>query len=145
MSNASSSLSSSLASNKWTIGLWAAQIILAGFFGMAGVMKTFMAPADLVAMGILYATEIPLGLLRFIGVSELAGAIGILLPAASRILPRLTPLAALGFAIIQVLAIGFHAVRGELAMMAPINILLLALSVFVLWGRLKKAPVAPRP
>jgi hypothetical protein len=118
--------------------------VLAGLFGMAGVMKTFMAPADLLTQGINYATDLPLWLLRFIGISELSGAIGILLPALTGILPRLTPLAALGFATIQVLAIGFHTMRGELAMALPFNLALLGLALFVLWGRLKKAPVAPR-
>lgn len=56
----------------------------------------------------------------------------------------MTPLAALGFVLVQLLAIPFHAVRGELAMALPINLVLLGLSLFVLWGRGKKAPVAPR-
>jgi hypothetical protein len=82
--------------------------------------------------------------IRFIGLCELAGAIGIILPAATRILPFLTPLAALGFVTIQVLAIGFHAIRGETAMSWPINALLLGLSLFVLWGRTRKLPIQPR-
>ncbi|RWJ78563.1 MAG: DoxX family protein, partial [Mesorhizobium sp.] len=108
-----------------TIGLWAAQIALAGVFGMAGVSKSFLAPADLIAMGVNYATDLPEWLLRFIGASELLGAIGLILPALTLILPRLTPLAALGLVTIQVLAIGFHAARGELAMALPFNLVLL--------------------
>lgn len=127
-----------------TISLWVAQVLLAIIFGLAGTMKSFMPPADLVANGINYATQLPIGLLRFIGASELLGAIGILLPAATRIQPRLTPLAALGFVVIQVLAIIFHAVRGELAMALPMNIVFLSLALFVLWGRTKKAPIAAR-
>lgn len=69
---------------------------------------------------------------------------GILLPALTRILPRLTPLAALGFVTIQVLAIGFHAVRSELGMAMPLNLVLLGLSLFVLWGRATKLPIAGR-
>jgi len=95
-------------------------------------------------MGLNYATEIPLGLLRFIGVSELAGAFGIVLPALTRIMPRLTPLAALGLAAIQILAIGFHLVRGELAEMAPMIVPPVAWSLFVFWGRTWKAPILPR-
>jgi membrane protein DedA with SNARE-associated domain len=67
-----------------------------------------------------------------------------ILPAATRILPWLTPLAALGFALIQVLAIVVHANLGETAMTLPINLVLLALSLFVLWGRWRKAPISPR-
>ena len=66
------------------------------------------------------------------------------MPALTRIKPVLTPLAALGFATIQVLAIGFHTMRGEFAEAAPINLLLLGLSLFVVWGRLRKAPIAAR-
>ncbi|TIQ29637.1 DoxX family protein [Mesorhizobium sp.] len=126
------------------IGLWSAQVTLAGIFGMAGVSKSFLSPADLVAMGVNYATELPEWLLRFIGASELLGAIGIILPALTRILPRLTPLAALGFVTILVLAIGFHAARGDLATALPFNLALLGLSLFVVWGRWFKAPIAPR-
>ena len=75
---------------------------------------------------------------------ELAGALGMILPAATRILPWLTPLAALGFAVIQVLAIGTHALLGETAQTLPINLVLLALSLFVAWGRMRKAPILPR-
>ena len=95
-------------------------------------------------MGMKDTLDIPAWLLSFIGVCEVAGAFGMILPALTRILLRLTPLAALGFATLQVLALGFHFMRGELAMMAPINLTLLGLSLFVLWGRTQKAPIAPR-
>jgi uncharacterized membrane protein YphA (DoxX/SURF4 family) len=127
-----------------TISLWVAQVLLALLFGLAGVMKTFMPVQALVATGISYAADLPLWLLRFIGVAELSGAVGIVLPAMTRIVPRLTPLAALGFVTVQVLAIGFHAMRGELAMALPLNLVLLGLSLFVLWGRSAKAPIAAR-
>ncbi|MNL87944.1 hypothetical protein D3C87_2173820 [compost metagenome] len=56
---------------------------------------------------------------------------------------RLTPLAALGFSLIQVLAMGVHISRGEF-MVLPMNLVLLALSLFVLWGRERKAPIVAR-
>lgn len=126
------------------IGLWSAQIALAAVFGMAGVSKSFLPPADLISMGVNYATDLPEWLLRFIGASELLGAIGIFLPALTRILPRLTPLAAVGFITLQTLAIGFHAVRGELLTVLPFNLALLGLALFVFWGRWFKAPIAAR-
>jgi len=128
----------------WQTAFWLAQIVLAVLFGLAGAMKTFMTPDALVHMNINYATEIPIWLLRFIGICELAGAIGVMLPALTRIQPQLTPLAALGFAVIQVLAIGFHFWRGELAEMAPINLALLGISLFVIWGRVSKSPIGAR-
>jgi uncharacterized membrane protein YphA (DoxX/SURF4 family) len=127
------------------ISLWIGQILLAVLFGMAGVMKSFLPIPALVTQGISYASDLPLWLLRLIGVAELSGAIGILLPALTRIQPRLTPLAALGFTAIQVLAICFHASRGELARALPLNLVLLSLSLFVLWGRGNRLPIRPRP
>jgi uncharacterized membrane protein YphA (DoxX/SURF4 family) len=137
-------LSEGSASSIWRRGLWSAQIALALLFAASGGMKVFMSPEAQAAVGMKDALDIPVLLLRFIGVCEIAGALGMILPALTRIIPRLTPLAALGFATIQVLAIGFHSTRGELAMMAPINLTLLGLSLFVLWGRTQKAPIAPR-
>lgn len=129
--------------NKWNIGLWVAQIILAAVYVMAGFMKLTQPIDALVASGMAYAGDYPELLTRFIGTMEVLGAIGIILPAATRIAPFLTPLAALGFATIQVLAIGLHTMRGELQVL-PVNFVLLALALFVLWGRLRKAPISPR-
>lgn len=127
----------------WNIGLWVVQIVLAAFYAMAGSMKVSQPIEALVASGLGYAGDYPELLTRFIGTMELLGAIGIILPALTRILPGLTPLAALGFSVIQVLAMGVHASRGEF-MVLPMNVVLLALSLFVLWGRTRKAPIAPR-
>lgn len=127
----------------WTLALWAAQIVLALLFGMAGSMHAFMAPAALAQMGVAWAADAPVWAIRFIGLAELAGAIGIIFPALTRIQPGLTPLAAAGFATIQAAAMVLHVTRGE-AQVLPMNLVLLALSLFVLWGRTRKAPIAPR-
>lgn len=124
--------------------LWAGQIVLALGFGSAGLMKTFMGAPELIQAGMGFVADTPIWLVRFIGVAELAGAIGIILPATTRILPMLTPLAALGFAVIQILAIMFHAMRGELATSWPVNITLLLVSLFIVWGRARRAPITPR-
>lgn len=129
--------------NKWNIGLWVAQVVLAAVYVMAGFMKLTQPIDALVASGMSYAGDYPELLTRFIGTMEVLGAIGIIFPAATRIAPILTPLAALGFSTIQVLAIGLHSSRGEFQVL-PVNLVLLALSLFVLWGRLRKAPISPR-
>jgi uncharacterized membrane protein YphA (DoxX/SURF4 family) len=129
--------------NWWNIGLWAAQVLLALAFGSAGIMKTLTPVAELGTM-MNWVTVTPEWLVRFIGVVEFLGALGVILPALTRILPWLTPLAALGFAVIQVLAIGTHASLGETAMTLPINLIILALSLFVVWGRTRKSPIAAR-
>ncbi len=128
--------------NWWSIGLWVAQVVLALMFGMAGVMK-LMTPMDALATQMAWVGESPELLVRFIAVAEIAGALGMILPAATRIMPFLTPLAGVGFAVIQVLAMGVHLMRGELGVL-PINLVLLALALFVAWGRWRKAPITPR-
>lgn len=127
----------------WTLALWAAQILLALMFAMAGGMHAFMAPPALAQMGATWAADAPIWLVRFVGIAELAGAIGIIFPALTRIQPGLTPLAAAGFATIQVAAMVLHVTRGE-AQVLPMNLVLLALALFVAWGRTSKAPVTPR-
>ena len=124
------------------IALWIAQGLVTVVFCMSGVTKLATPIPDLAAM-MPWTGEVSSGFVRFIGLVDLAGGIGILFPALTRIQPRLTVLAALGCVVLQVLAFGFHASRGEFAVL-PMNVVLLALSAFVLWGRGKKAPVAPR-
>jgi putative oxidoreductase len=133
----------SVATNKgWNIALWLAQGLLALLFGMAGTMKATQS-IDELSQALPWTAEVPVALVRFIGVSELAAAIGMILPAATRIMPRLTPLAGVGLALVMVLAAAFHAMRGETGAL-PINVALCGLAIFVAWGRLLKAPIAPR-
>jgi putative oxidoreductase len=80
-------------------------------------------------------------MVRFIGACELAGAVGLILPAATRIRPMLTPLAASGLVVVMLLAMAFHISRGEAAQALPINLTLGALAAFVAWGRFRKAPI----
>jgi hypothetical protein len=75
---------------------------------------------------------------------DLLGGLGLVLPSATGIRPRLSVLAALGCATLMAGAVVFHVVRGEGAN-TPFNFLLIALSCFVAWGRHSKAPIAPRP
>lgn len=116
------------------IALWAAQILLAAAFGAFGFMKAFGDLTALTAM-MRWIASVPAWLPRAIGALELLGAAGVILPALTRIRPALTPLAALGFAAIQLLAIAFHASRGETAHTIGLNLALLALAIFVAWGR----------
>ena len=128
----------------WAVGLWASQLILAAIFLYAGFMKLGRSPEGLAELGWTWAMDLPLPFIRFIGAMEILGAVGIILPAASRILPWLTPLAAAGMAFVQISAIILHGARGETAETVWFNLTLLALSAFVLWGRLSKRPVSPR-
>jgi len=128
---------------KWNTGLWVAQVALAALYGMAAYMKLLMPTEALVQMGLVRVEGAPLWRVRGIGLAELAGLIGLILPAATRIRPEPTTLAALGLLIIQVLAIGFHLIRGEASVLG-FNALNLTLCVFALWGRSRKSPVLAR-
>ena len=142
MSTAASLTAAPARSRALHIALWVAQILLAVTYGAAGFMKSTMPIPALAAM-MIWPGVVPVFLVRFIGVAELAGALGLILPAALRIAPSLTVLAGAGLALIQVLAIPFHVVRGE-AEMLPVNVVLLGLSLFIVWGRWRKAAVLPR-
>jgi hypothetical protein len=76
----------------------------------------------------------PPGLSAFIGVSELLGAVGLILPGLIKWHPRLTPLAAFGLAIAMSLAAVYHLQRGEMANIG-INAMLFVLTALVMWGR----------
>lgn len=115
--------------------LWILQVFLAGIFLMDGYLKLFK-PATLKVQGLN-----DVALILFIGLSELLGAAGLILPALTRILPWLTPLAALGIALIMVLASRFHLKRNE-AGAAGYTFFLLALSVFVAMGRCAFSPLS---
>jgi len=117
--------------------LWIAQVFIA-----VGFMKLTTPIPDLAKM-IPWAGQLPTAFVRFIGVVDLAGGIGILFPALTRIKSGLSVVAALGCSVLQVLAIMFHLSRGE-GMLTPLNFILLALALFVLWGRSKKIPILPR-
>lgn len=124
------------------IALWTAQVIIAILFTMAGFMKLTKPIGELAAI-LPWAGDIPEFVVRFIGLSELCGGLGMVLPSLTRIRPRLTPLAALGLITIMGLAAIFHLTRGEAPLAAGVMVIALPV-VFVAWGRTKKAPITPR-
>ena len=124
------------------VALWIVQALLALAFLAAGAMK-LTQPLATLAASIAWTADVPEMLVRLIGLAEVLGALGLVLPAATRIRPRLTPLAAAALALDMVLASVFHLARGE-ATMLPATLVLAALLAFVAWGRATRAPVAPR-
>ena len=130
------------ASKGLNAGLWIAQLLLGAVFIPVGFMKLSQPIAHLASM-IPWVGQVPELFVRFIGGVDLAGGLGVLLPALTRIKPRLTVSAALGIVALQLLAAAFHLWRGEASMLA-LNVLLLALAALVAWGRARTVPVAPR-
>ena len=124
------------------VGLWIVQGLLAVGFAMAGLTKLGQPIAEM-AKSIPWVTTVPEALVRFIGISELAGALGLILPSVTRIKPVLTAWAAVGLVAVMVLAAAFHISRGEVQML-PVPIVLGGMAAFVGWGRFGKARIAAR-
>ncbi|HUF25391.1 MAG TPA: DoxX family protein [Gemmatimonadaceae bacterium] len=124
------------------IVLWVAQALLAVAFGSAGLLKLSMPMPQLIEM-LVWPSALPPELVRTIGAVELIGAAGLIIPAATRIVPWLTPIAALGLSVIMALAIVFHIAREEWAAL-PINLIFIAMAGFIVWGRSVRAPIPAR-
>jgi hypothetical protein len=74
---------------------------------------------------------------------EIIGSLGLILPSLLRIKPWLTPLAAIGIAVVMLLAIFFNISMGETSVLG-INILLFLIAIFIAWGRLNRSPIPPK-
>ncbi len=114
--------------------LWIIQGIMAAAFMITGTMK-LVTKKEAVADSMGYVPDFSLGQLYGIGVLEVIGAAGLILPLLTGILPVLTPLAALGLVVIMVGAIFTHLRRDEIVHMALMNIMLVAMGLFVAYGR----------
>ena len=116
------------------IVLWIVQGLLALAFLMAGFMKTFM-PVETLKKNMTWVSAVAAPFVRFIGIAELLAAIGLILPAATGVLPWLTGAAAVGLVVIMLSASVFHASRREYSSIG-MNVVLLLLAAFVAIGRL---------
>jgi putative oxidoreductase len=124
------------------VGLWFAQVALAGLFFMAGLTK-LTTPNDQLVKMMPWVSGAMGPLVRFIGSVEVLGAVGLILPSLTRIKAWLTPLAALGLFTVMALASLTHLSRGELQIL-PFNAALGGLAAFVAWGRARKRPIESR-
>ena len=115
------------------VAVWIVAAVLAAVFAMTGLMKSTQ-PKDKLAEKLPWVDDVSTGTLRLIGVAELLGALGLILPAWTGIAPILTPIAAVGLAVIMVLAVVTHARRKEPSAVV-VNLVLLVAAVFVVWGR----------
>ncbi len=120
------------------IALWIVQVLLALVYGMVGMLKAFQTEKARETMS--WAKRHSNGYVRMVGSFELLGALGLILPALTGVLPWLTPLAALGLSLVQVLAILTEHLPNKEYKMIPGNVVLLALSVFAAYGRFAILP-----
>jgi uncharacterized membrane protein YphA (DoxX/SURF4 family) len=116
------------------LALWIIAIVLAVAFAGSGLMKLVVPKDKLVTAGQGWAQDFSPTNIRLIGLVEIVGAVGLVLPAAVHIAPILVPLAAVGLALVMVGAIVVHARRKE-PMNIAVNVVLIALAVIVAWGR----------
>ncbi len=117
--------------------LWATQALLALIFLQSGARKLLRSEAQTRAVYWVGAT--PVRVVRGLGVLEILGALGLLLPGLTGILPWLTPLAALGLAALMVGAAWVN-VRARRYLLLGANVILLALAGCVVYGRLVLVP-----
>jgi putative oxidoreductase len=123
--------------------LWVAQVFLAIAFAGAGIMK-LGTPIDELARSFRWVADVSPDLVRFIGLCELAGAVGVILPSLTRIRPYLAVVSAICLDLLMVMAATFHVSRGELSALVP-PIILGAIAAFVAWGRSpERAPIDAR-
>ncbi len=122
--------------------LWVLQILMAMAYLNAGYLKTFRAIQE-IAPTIFWAPSLPEALVRFIGISELLGAIGLILPGLLKIRPGLTTLAAAGLTLVMVLANIYHISKGEFFVL-PMTGAFLLIMAFITYGRWKLSPLPSR-
>jgi hypothetical protein len=114
--------------------LWTLQGLLAALFLFAGAMKLLMPLEVLVAQ-----SSLPGWLLLFIGVAEVLGGLGLILPGLVHIQTRLTPLAAAGLVIIMFGATALTVADGHVAP-AVMPLVIGVLAAFIAYGRLELLP-----
>jgi uncharacterized membrane protein len=121
------------------VAVWVLQILLALAFLLAGMTKVSQ-PRQKLAASMGWVEDFSDTGVRTIGVLEILGGVGLLLPAVTGVATVLVPLAAVGLALLMVLAAATHRRRGELPMIG-INAVLLLLAVVVAWARFASYPL----
>lgn len=124
----------------WT--LWVSQIVIAVMFIMPSFMKMLQPIAELSAM-LPWTAQVDETTVRLLGFIDLLGGVGIILPSILRIMPKISVWAAFGNILLMLSAIVFHISRGESSVIG-FNIFLIAMLLFIAWGRTKKAPILPK-
>jgi uncharacterized membrane protein YphA (DoxX/SURF4 family) len=122
--------------------LWIVQIILALLFMFSGGTK-FLPAETLQKMSSPNAVQLPMLFLRFLGVCEILGALGLLLPSLFRIRPQLTPLAAACLVILMIGAVVIT-ILGDGIVLAVVPFIAGLLCAFVAYGRWYLRPIKAR-
>jgi uncharacterized membrane protein YphA (DoxX/SURF4 family) len=116
-----------------SIALWVVQVLLAAAFLVSGATK-LSQPKEKLLKNMAWVEDFSQPTVRIIGALEVLGAIGIVLPALTGIVPSLTPLAALGLVLTMIGAALTHLRRSEYSVIT-VPAVLLILAAFVAYGR----------
>jgi uncharacterized membrane protein len=119
--------------------LWILQGLLGLAFIAAGVLKT-VQPKEKLAPKMPWVNDFSPGGVKFVGIAEGLGGLGLILPAATGIAVILTPIAAAALAFTMLLAALYHVRKGEWSTIGS-SIVLLILTAFVAWGRFGPFPL----
>src|SRR5262245_51982813 len=119
--------------------LWILQVLLAAAFLAHGLLL-LMPPPEIAAQMLM---SLPRWFWLFLGVAEIAAAIGLTLPGLSRVMPHFVSWAAVGIMIVMVSATGYHIVRGEISS-AVVTFILLIMATYVAYMRARVHPILPR-
>lgn len=122
------------------IALWVIQILAALAFIGIGIVKVTQ-PLDRLGKMMSWVRHYSPAFVRFIGAAELLGGIGLIVPVLTVILPWLTPMAALGLAIIMVGGVIYHFQHNEANQVAA-PLVLLVLMIVVVLGRFVVQPIS---
>ena len=122
-----------------TIALWVLQVLLAAQFLLHGGLFLFPPAALVETLNAQFSPQFRL----FLGTAEVLGALGLILPGITRVLPWLTPLAALGITVVAGSAAVLHVSRGETGS-AITTAVLFALAAFVAYMRWRVRPLPRR-
>lgn len=118
--------------------LWVLQWLLALSLVAAGIVKLAL-PFDQAVELFPWAADVPL-LFTVTSVLDVLGGLGVLLPSLTRVLPRVTVLAAIGVVLLMLSAVGFYLLRGEASEIVP-NIVLALVAAAIAWGRARTVPI----
>ncbi|HKV01129.1 MAG TPA: DoxX family protein [Ktedonobacteraceae bacterium] len=120
------------------IALWIVQALIALVFFVVGFMKAFL-PLETLAKPFQWVPSFPSAFVRFLGICEMLGAIGMVLPPLAHILPWLAIAAAVGLILTAGGGTVVHLSRREYRVIS-INLVLIVLSLFIIYGRVALAP-----
>jgi len=119
--------------------LWVLQVLLAVVFIAHGLLL-LMPPPDIAAQMVM---SLPRSFWVFLGVAEVAAAIGLTLPGLTRVMPSLVTWAAVGIMIVMISATIYHVMRNEISP-AVVTFVLLLMATFVAYVRLRVMPIEAR-